>query len=175
MEEWKDYNEYLSVSSYGNVIAKDYYCFHKNRWGTITKQLRKGGLIKPYTNTDGYLQFNYMNKRYLIHILVAETFIPNPDKLPIVNHKDENRTNNHTENLEWCSNEYNLKYGTSRQRAAEHKSKQVYQYTLDGKLVGVYSSIKETAKDGFNRSCVSLCCNKKIKKHKGYKWSFEPL
>lgn len=54
-----------------------------------------------------------------IHRLVASAFIPNPDDLPCVNHRDENKTNNHVDNLEWCSKAYNSVYGTSRQRARE--------------------------------------------------------
>lgn len=51
-----------------------------------------------------------------IHRLVAEAFIPNPDNLPSINHKDENRTNNRADNLEWCTVAYNSTYGTVSQR-----------------------------------------------------------
>ena len=59
----------------------------------------------------------------LVHRLVAIAFIPNPDNLPIVNHKDENTINPNVENLEWCTAEYNVNYGTARERAKETKAK----------------------------------------------------
>lgn len=171
MEIWKKYNEDLTVSNYGNVIAKDYFYYHINRWGTMTKQLRKGGLIEPYINSGGYLQFNYKNECYLIHQLVAATFIPNPKNYEVVNHKDENTLNNNVGNLEWCTNQYNLNYGTSRERAVKHTRKRVDQIDMvTGEVIKTWDSIKDAAEYGFNRSCISLCCNGKLKKHKGYIW-----
>lgn len=175
MEEWKDYNDYLEVSTEGRVKKKDFYCFHKDRWGNLTKQLRKGGIIEPYDSGKGYLRIYSKGKHYFIHRLVAETFISNPDKLPYVNHKDENTYNNKVENLEWCTKEYNDNYGTARERAAASTSKKVYQYTIDNKLIKIYDKIKDVINFGFDKSCVSQCCHGKIKKHKGYKWSLIPL
>lgn len=81
------------------------------------------GLMKPYDNGYGYLivelkqQGKKKHKR--VHRLVAEAFIPNEDNLPMVNHKDEDKTNNFVENLEWCTNNYNINYGTARKRQAK--------------------------------------------------------
>jgi hypothetical protein len=58
-------------------------------------------------------------KAHFVHRLVAEAFIDNPDDLPMVNHKDEDKTNNFAENLEWCTNEYNVNYGNARKRQAK--------------------------------------------------------
>lgn len=173
MEEWREYNEDIKVSSEGNIETKPYFYYHLNRWGSVSKSMKKGK--KPYINSDGYLQFNYKGKKYLVHRLVAETFLPNPENYTIVNHKDEDKTNNSVENLEWCTNEYNLAYGTSRQRAIESTKKQVFQYTLDGKLVAIWPSIKDAGESGFDRSGISNCCSGKIKKHKGYIWSLIQL
>ena len=69
--------------------------------------------------TSGYMSVmlydsNHETKRIMVHRLVAKTFIPNPDNLPEVNHKDENKLNNCADNLEWCTNLYNVNYGNAK-------------------------------------------------------------
>lgn len=80
--------------------------------------------LSPFLK-NGYLAINLsIDNKYqsvYIHRLVAEAFIPNPDNLPCVNHKDENKLNNNIDNLEWCSVAYNNTWGTARQRASETK------------------------------------------------------
>lgn len=72
--------------------------------------------LKPVKNNTGYsivcLHKDGEHKNYYIHRLVAEAYIPNPDNLPQVNHKDENKENNSLQNLEWCTHEYNNNYGS---------------------------------------------------------------
>ena len=88
-------------------------------------QDRKRGKIKTGIPTfKGYLTialYDAIGRRKFvpIHRLVASAFLSNPDNLEQVNHKDEDKTNNHVDNLEWCSNEYNINYGTRNKRAAE--------------------------------------------------------
>lgn len=106
LEKWKDIKGYeglYQVSNFGNVKSLNY------------KRTNKEALLKLQTNTDGYKIINLRkdgkNKLYLVHRLVAMTFIPNPNNYPIVNHKDENKENNSVDNLEWCTHIYNLNYG----------------------------------------------------------------
>lgn len=147
MEEvWKPipgYNGRYEISSFGRVksFAQD----------------RKNGKIKTGNLTfKGYLSITLrapggLPKTYPVHRLVAKAFIPNPDNLPQVNHKDENKTNNKVENLEWCTNEYNVNYGTKNLRTAlanrccETTSRKVYSIDDEGQIE-YFDSIGEAAR-----------------------------
>lgn len=108
MKQIEGFNYY--VDEYGRV-------FNKN--GYELKQADNGKGYKYVRLYDG-VKYNH---KY-VHRLVAEAFIPNPDNLPQVNHKDEVKSNNVVSNLEWCDCSYNLKYGTARQREKETKEAQ---------------------------------------------------
>lgn len=77
---------------------------------------KKGQIIKQHLTSDGqyyrvtFWKGKYDCKNYRVHRLVAEAFIPNPDDLPYVNHKDCNKLNNKADNLEWCTPKYNSNY-----------------------------------------------------------------
>lgn len=169
-EIWKDilgYEGLYQVSNFGRV-----------------KSLKFGKekiLIPGKNKKTGYLQVvlckENILKTYLVHRLVAEAFIDNPDNLPQVNHKDENKLNNVVSNLEWCDAKYNINYGTAIQRSSEKringkKSKKVYQYTLDNILIKKWNSITECERNGFKHSLIIYCCQGKRKTHKGFKWSY---
>ena len=111
MEQYRTVQGYeglYEVSNYGRVKSLKF---------------GKEKLLKPQADTKGYLFVDLCKdgkvKHHLVHRLVASTFIENPDNLPQVNHKDENKTNNNVENLEWCSHKDNCNYGTRNQRMAE--------------------------------------------------------
>ena len=127
-ELWKDVKDYeglYQVSTFGRVRSLDKYIDVKIR--NVDKVLKQGKILKPVCNKNGYLKVNLCKngkvKIYSLHRLVAKTFIPNPDNLPCVNHKDEDKTNNYPYNLEWCTHEYNNNYGTHNERIALNKSK----------------------------------------------------
>ena len=82
--------------------------------------LRSNKRLKPNNNGIGYfiiqLCKNGKRKNYLIHRLVAEHFLDNPNNLPEVNHKDEDKSNNFVNNLEWCKHKYNMNYKQLQKR-----------------------------------------------------------
>lgn len=110
IETWKyvhGYEGIYQVSNLGRVRSVDRLLSDGRN--------RKGVMLKPYVDKDGYkhvtLTANSTSKHYFVHRLVAEAFIENPNGLPQINHKDETRDNNNVNNLEWCDARYNLVYG----------------------------------------------------------------
>ena len=138
----------------------------------------KERILKPLRNTCGYLQFclykNGEQKMYLVHRLVAQTFIPNPRNLPEVNHKDEDKTNNSVSNIEWCDRKYNLNFGTRAQRQSEKLSKPVLQYTKSGEFIGEWKSTRDVQRNlNYNQSNISKCCTGKCKKAYNFIWKYK--
>lgn len=181
MEEiWKDIRDYegYQVSNLGNVRSLDY------------KHTGKVQVLKPGKKGNGYLYLRLYKdgkiKDCYVHRLVAQAFLPNPDNLPQVNHKNENPSNNRVENLEWCSAEYNSNYGTRNQRVSEVKrgtprseetkrklSIPVAQYSKEGKLIAIYYAGKDASKQtGIRNSSISNCCRGKYKSAGGFIWKY---
>jgi hypothetical protein len=113
IKDVKGYEGLYAVSSCGKV-----WSYTNNRF-LIPRHQRKTGYDKVHLCKDGKI------KDFLVHRLVAEAFIPNPENKPQVNHLDENKTNNHVENLEWATRRENTNYGTRTIRAAKANSKAV--------------------------------------------------
>ena len=141
-----------------------------------------GKIMKPYKNTKGYLQIDLQldgrkreNRVHLsIHRLVAIAFIPNPDNLPQVNHKDEDKTNNCVDNLEWCTNDYNAHYGTHIERVAEKIRVPIYSVDKQGNIEhfpGVREADRIVSGKEYGISApISMCLNGKRKTAYGRQW-----
>lgn len=100
----------------------------------------------------------------MIHRIVADAYIPNPNNLPQVNHKDEDKTNNSIDNLEWCTYEYNLNYGSRTERATSKRKKPILQFTLDGDFIRRWDSATDAANQlNLNRNCISSAARGELK------------
>lgn len=166
IEVWKDiegYEGHYQVSNQGRVRSLK---FEKKR------------ILKPHRDKGGYLLVNLCNnsemKTFKVHRLVAKVFISNPQNLPEINHKDEIKTNNCVENLEWCDRKYNINYGTHIQRRSDKRSKPVIQYSKYGEFIKEWkSAIEIQIQFGYYHSNISRCCNGKRKSAYGFVWRYK--
>ena len=178
LEIWKtaiydgEIYEGFEVSNLGRIKSLNY------------RRTGKAELLTPIDIGTGYLQVTLCkNKEYkkcYVHRLVAFTFLENPENLPQVNHKDEDKTNNFVflnedgsvdkekSNIEWKSPKGNCNHGTRNERSAKARSKRVLQLSLDGDLIREWESTRECGRNGFCQSHVSACCRGEEKTHKGF-------
>ena len=159
----EDYPGYY-VSNLGRVLSLNYN--HTGKEGFLKQTIKRGYYTVVLCNKNG-------KRTFLVHRLVARAFIPNHKNLPFINHKDENKSNNCVDNLEWCTPKYNINYGNTRLKISNSHKKKVGRYNLTGELLQVYDSMKDASKNGFRADRISLCCNKHQKTHKGYIWKFQ--
>ena len=166
MEIWKaiaGYEGIYEVSDLGRVKSLKY---------------GKERILKPGGDTHGYLRVSLCKDGQktpsLVHRLVSEAFIPNPNNLETVNHKDEVKTNNTVSNLEWMSIGDNNNYGTHNKRVSEAHSKKVQMLDKStGELLATFPSTIEAERvTGINHSHISKCCNGKLKSAGGYIWRY---
>lgn len=168
------YEGLYKVSNWGRILSLNY------------RNTGKPGLMTPFDTGCGYLQVqlskNGETKNCFVHRLVATVFLENPDNKPEVNHKDEDKTNNRVENLEWVWHIDNINHGTRNERAGKaiskamtngKLSKRVLQLSLDGELIKEWPSTSECGRNGFNQSLVCLCCQGKRKTHKGFRFMYK--
>lgn len=189
-EIWKDIKNFeglYQVSNFGRVkslerITKIPY----------TKRIEKEKILVLNKRRDGYLICglckNGKVKQYAVHILEAKAFLDKKDfkyykneninEIDFnnlqVNHKDEDKTNNKLENLEWCTRKYNCNYGTRNKRVIMKNSIPIEQYDLSGNYLKDFDSIIEAAKS-VNRNTGSICCclSGRSKQSGGYIWKYK--
>ena len=173
--------DYMNTETWETI--EDYPMYQVSSFGNVRRV--NGGILKQKVGKDGYCRVSLSKegkvKSILVHRLVAEAFIPNPNDYPIINHKDEVRNNNVVGNLEWCTYSYNLNYGNAKEKWRAKMlngrlSKPVCQYDKDGTLICVYPSIKEASRQTrISPSGIASCC---LKYHQytqsgGYLWKFQ--
>ena len=181
-EVWKDivgYEGRYKVSDKGNVFSVERRDSRGNRCG--------GRILRPSYDQQGYskvvLYMNGVRKHKRIHRLVAEAFLPNPYSYPEINHRDEVKANNHVENLEWCTREYNVNHGKRTEKVSQKLSKKVKAVNVQSGEVLIFSSVMEARNKGYSGS-VSAACRGVYKNgttgkligdghlYRGHKWSY---
>lgn len=192
IEGWKDipgYEGFYQINRIGEVRSLDRFRFGKRG----AKTLCTGRIMAQSKAKNGYmtvgLSANTKYKLWLVHRLVALTFIPNLKTLPCVDHINGNRSDNRVDNLRWCSHKENLNYSIARanisasnkasikckqHRADLRRSRQrsiIIVYPNGNKVE--YCSAKEAEKDGFNHSLIAAACRGKQKTHRGCKCHYK--
>lgn len=182
-EEWKDIDGFkglYQVSSYGRIKSLERVVERCRKGKTL--QFHKNAQILKQGLSRGYLRvyFSLFNGKtqekttFLVHRLVASAFIPNKEMLLEINHKNEVKTDNKVENLEWCTSYYNVNYGTRTERARKSNSKIIRQYDLDGNFIKEYESSVVAAKIlGVDSVSIRNVCNGKTNSAYGYQWRYK--
>ncbi len=175
-EIWKDIEGYegdYQVSNLGRVKSLPKECFNGKGYF-----IRNGCILKPIKSKKGYFNVWCRKNIFKVHRLVAKAFIPNPQNLPQVNYIDGDKANNFVSNLEWVTDGENLLHayrvlGRKQKTGKNHPHSRAVKQLKDGIVINTFETLTEAARiTGFHHSGISMCCNGKIKKHKGYQWKY---
>lgn len=184
-EIWKSvvgYENLYEVSSFGRVRSVDRTTIGKTAFSDDSLYHFKGKILKQGNRKTSGMPYKqvvlYKNKEHktvAVHRLVAEAFIPNPDNLPQVNHKDENPSNNNVSNLEWCTYKYNVNYGTATDRRALKTRNNAYNQKpvicLNTNIV-YRNSCEAERKTGIKANTIRECCKGNYSNAGGFKWQY---
>lgn len=185
-EIWKDvvgYEGYYKISNKGRCISLDYNHTKLPKLMKPSKASTNNEYMRYCLTIDG------VKKDCKIHRLVAQAFIPNPNNLPMVNHKDENPKNNcvwvnedgsinyDKSNLEWCDAKYNVNYGTANERKAKHRKKGVLAYQNENDCYKIWFSSSADAAEMLsgnrrNGTYITSVIHNRMKSYKGLKWKY---
>lgn len=179
-EIWKDipgYEGLYQASNLGKIKS-----LKKEKWNRFT-YISSPERILSQSNSRGYsiviLTKGKKRKTIGTHRLVAQTFIPNPNNYPQVNHKDGNKQNNNVTNLEWCTASYNIKHafdnGLKKPKKGKENvcSKSICQYDKNMNLIKIWGSMKEAEREiGVDHSTILRCAKKRQKTAGGYVWRY---
>jgi len=173
MEKWEHVAAYegkYEVSDLGRVRSLDRKTEHKKYVA-----YRKGKIMSQSSDQDGYKLVKLSNgkgKMFKVHRLIAMAFISNPYDYPIINHKDNDPSNNTIENLEWCTHQMNIAHMRAQNRKGEHPhQKKIEQWTVEGKLVRVWDGIRVAMREtGVNNIQAVLYGTQNVSG--GYVWRY---
>jgi len=146
-----------------------------NEIGEVKNQ--RGHILSPHSDKDGYFRVDLYKhnerKKFGVHQLVARNFVSGNFEGAVVNHKDENKRNNHFSNLEWISAKENTNYGLGIRRRSITQGKRVAQMDQDGMIIAVFASTADAEKStGVHHTHVSMAANGKVKTAKGFRWKY---
>lgn len=167
------YEDSYAINKNGTVLSIERFVPDSGRGGRIYKER----ILRQRKDKDGYMKVtlskNGKLKEWMVHRLVALTFISNPKNYPCINHKGENKENNYVDNLEWCTVQYNNIYSDRVSRVANKRKKKIAKYDLNGNLICIYNSIKDAILDisGYKSNLIR-CCKGKANSYKNYIWKY---
>lgn len=171
-EEWKEikgFENLYAVSNLGRIKS-----LYRKR---ITGGVLRERILHPGINRHGYCSVSLCKdgviRQYKIHRLVAMAFIPNPQNYPIINHKNEIKTDNRVENLEWCDSSYNINYGGCIEKLKKNKFHPIRQMNENCKFVAIFPSAKQAGRElSLDYRAICKCANGRQKTCGGFKWEW---